>query len=697
MENLKKKTIENGLVTYNLEPEKKETTSGLFVSAGEISEDYDKVEWKELLEDYTHMRNGGAVESTTISILKYPILKAGYTIVHDNPKIVDYCNWCFENLVDSFGDKDGFSEFQTHLFLALDFGCSFFEKVYENGVFTPEKKITNIIKRLSPFKAETIFEFHYNTLMQFAGIRHERREANSMNTFIDIAAEKLFFYAHNTEYGDPRGRSELRPVRNLYKIKKDILLATARSQQRGAGIPEIKINKSGATAQDMEKAKTVGRTIGAMKSGYVITDSDITITLHSLSSLSSPEAMLEFINREMFFNTLSEFMTSGIGQSGSRSATSEHKSSFELKCGVVTAAVEKKMNLLLREIMDISYLAPVEKYPTFRFNALQQTDIVSASDSIIKFYDKSILTKQDGDEDFIRGLFNMPEKIIVKSKEVIEPSNTENEEEVSTVKKTFSQKKFMRILSADEQLDFIQKTFDVEAVENLYLNMQKEAGEIIQEVTSKYVMYIAKQVESGKPVEIKYDVELANRLNKLFRSGYSVGASSVLSEIEKASGKKFDSNTSTEDVRKGISQSLTRYAGRLIYNIKTVVEDKLETEWIRDKKSAVDYVIEESFENGFKTDKRTLIEKTTDGYLIGRGEILNENKEKIELYFYNSILDSRLCDNCAIMTGAVITLEEAQSLGLITGKGRVNPNCLGSINSCRCILMPYKIKGDFTI
>lgn len=702
MKKLKKGKMTKGLIDYQIDPTKIETTSGLFVSAGEISDDFDKVEWKTLLEDYTSMRNGGAVESTTISILKYPILRVGFYIEHKDPEIKKYCNWVLDNLVDSFGDLDGFQEFISHLFLALDYGCSFFEKIYENGVYTPERKITNIISRLAPFKPETIWKFHYNELMQFSGITHERRHENSVNSFVDIPTEKLFFYAHNSEYGDPRGRSELRPIRNLYKIKKDILLATARAQQRGAGIPEIKIKKSGMTAEEKSQAHLVGKSIGNMKSGYVITDENTELTLHSLQIQGNPETMLEFINREMFFNTLTEFMASGIGQSGSRSATSEHKGSYELKCGVVIQAIEKRLDLLLREIMDISYLAPIDSYPTFKFNALSQTDIVGASNALNKFYSSAVLTKQPGDEDFIRGFFNMPLLIkdVIKNSEEVErlDDNTVGETGI-TAKYSLDNKKFMRVLSNSEQIDFLKKTFDVEAAENLYTDIQAGAEVIIKEVSKKYIMYIAQQVDKGGLVEIKYNTELANRLNKLYRDGLKEGRYAVERELQKLeSGVTLAANPKVGDIVKTSSQSIIRFADRMIFNIKTVAEDMLDTDWKKARGSATEYIIEKNLEDGFKTDRRTLIQKTSDGYLDGRADSLEENKKNIELYFYNSILDTNLCDACASFTGAILTLEEAESLNFIVGRrGRINENCSGGLGKCRCNLMPYKLKGDFKV
>jgi hypothetical protein len=707
----KKQTIQNEKNTYTLDPSKKETTSGLFAFAGEISEDFDKVSWRELLEDYSRMRNGGAVESSTVSILKYPILRAGYTILHENPEVEDYARWSFRSLIDSFGDSEGDQEFLAHLFLALEFGCSFFEKIYANGVYTPEGKITNVIKRLAPFKAETIDQFHYDEEMKFSGIRHERREVDSLNTFIDIPVEKLFFYSHNAEYGDPRGRSEYRPIRNLFKIKTDILLATARAQQRGAGIPEIKINKVGMNPDEEARAKAIGKSIGNMKAGYVVTDADTTVTLHSLQIQGSPETMLEFINREMFFNTLTEFMTSGIGQSGSRSATSEHKGSYELKCGVVTQAVEKRINILLREMIDISYLGTQAEYPTFKFNALQQTDIVSASGALTSFFTTGLLTKQEGDEDFVRSLFNMPPKQLVNGVEVVGEINTPNNvNNVTTINKnglsslkmldSFSGKK----LDASEQLEFLKKTFDVERAENLYTSIQDQADEIILDVMKKYINYLGRQAEAGQPAELKYNVELSNRLNKLYRDGHEAGIEDVSKEIQKAiDGKELagkpNAKVGVGDTVKTSSQSIERFATRLLFNIKTVVEDEIDQSWNKARGSVLDFIISKKFEDGFKTDRRTLIQKAVDGYIDGRGKALHDNVDNIELYYYNSILDTNLCDTCAVLTGSVMTQEEAESQGLLTGtgRGRVNSHCLGGVSRCRCNLVPYKLKGGFKI
>jgi hypothetical protein len=706
----KRQTIDkNDNYTYTVDPSKKETTPGLFVSAGEISEDYDKVTWKELLEDYTNMRNGGAIESSTVSILKYPIMRAGYSITHEVKEVEDYCKWVFTNLSDSFGNKNGIIEFINHIFLALDFGCSFFEKIYESGVYDNAGKITNIISRLAPFKLETIWEFHYNDLMQFSGIRHERRQANSINTFIDIPIDKLFFYSHNSEFGDPRGRSELRPIRNLFKIKKDILLATARAQQRGAGIPEIKVLKSAIKDEDKKNAIAIGKSIGNMKSGYIVTDQNVEVKLHSLQIQGSPENTLEFINREMFFNTLTEFMSSGIGQNGSRSATSEHKSSYELKCGVVTQDIEACINNLLKEIIDLSYFAGLKEYPVFKFNSMQQTDIVTAASAISSLYQNAILVKQEGDEQYIRSLFNMPDKKLVNGVEVVNqiklPDNVNNVTNVNGFdnnnKKLINldNKKISLKLSAEDQTTFLDNTFDAKGAENMYIDKQIESENIIKDVIKKYSLYIAKQIDAGQPVEMKYNTELANRLNKLYRDCRALGNKAVITEMQKVAGKKELASEIPVigDTVKTSSQSITRFAGRLMFNVKTVVEDQLDTDWQPSKSSAVDYVISKEFENGFKTDTRTLIQKTVDGYLDGRAETLTDNADNIELYFYNAILDTRLCDTCAVFHGSVATAQELETMGIQLGRGRVNDKCLGGLWQCRCNVVPYKLKGDFKI
>lgn len=673
---------------------KQTTTPGLWVSSGEISQDFDNVSWKELLKDYTDMRNGGAVESTTISVLKYPILRSGYVITHSNKEMEDYVYWTLDTMINSFRDRGGFQETLEHILLALEYGCSFFEKVYQRGDRTPEGKITNRIVRLAPFKPETIFEFLYDEDVFFSGIKHERRANSGGLEFIDIPISDLFFYAHNSEYGDPRGRSEFRPARNLYKIKKDILLATARAQQRGAGIPEIKSMKNGLTGDEKSRLEAIGRSLGNMKNGYIITDPDIEIKLHSLQIQGSPEATLEFINRELFFNTLTEFMTSGIGQSGSRAATGEHKSSYELKYGAITMAIEERINSLLREIIDISYFGPQVDYPRFQFNSLQTTDVGSVAESIGKLYERNILIKQTGDEEFIRGMFNMPEKIELQ--ETVTPatdteveSHTDEDKQMQACdhKKLF----FREMVTGDDYKNFVASRFNAEEKESMYIDLQEKTRNIVEEVVSKYVAYAIKRTEAGQPIEVKYDVELFNRLNSLYQQGFSAGRKDVAHEIALASEKELAGEA--DKVLK-ISQTLKRHAGKLMFNVRVTVEDILEREFTPGKTDVAEVLMSKALEEGFKTEKRSLIEKVSDSYVEGRSDAIQDNKEKIELYMYNSILDKNLCDVCSEWTGAVMTLEEAEENGFVTGSGRVNPGCLGGIERCRCNLLVYKLKGD---
>lgn len=662
------------------------TAPGIWVSAGEITQDFDNATWKELIKDYTEMRNGGAVESTTISVLKYPILRAGYTITHSNQEMTDYLYWIFETLLNSFKEEGGFREFQEHILIALELGSAFFEKVYQKGVKTPDGKVTNRIIRLAPFKLETIFEFYYDEDMFFSGIRHERRMNNGGLEFVDIDLGNLFFYAHNAEFGDPRGRSELRPIRNMYKIKKDILLATARAQQRGAGIPEIKSMKNGLTQEEKSRLEQIGRSIGNMKNGYIITDPDVEIKLHSLQMQGSPEATLEFINRDMFFNTLTEFMTSGIGQSGSRAATGEHKSSYELKYNAITTALEVKINYLIREMINISYFGPQVDYPTFQFNSMQATDITQVAESLGKLYEHNILIKQEGDEEFIRGMFNLPDKIEVQ--ETRTPENTDEQDKDLHIHKELF---FREVVKGEQFLSFVHSRFNVEEKEAMYTSLQERTREIVEEVVLKYIDYAVKKTDAGEPLTVKYDIELFNRLNKLYQEGYSTGRKDVAGEIAKAGELELASGT---DPKIKISQTLKRHAGKLMFNVKVVVEDIIDAEYTPGSTDVSEILQSKALEEAFKTEKRALVEKVSDSYVDGRSDMIQENKEKIELYLYNSILDKNLCDVCAEWTGAVLTLEEAEANGFMTGSGRVNPGCLGGVERCRCNLLIYKLKGE---
>lgn len=255
--------------------------------------------------------------------------------------------------------------------------------------------------------------------------------------------------------------------------------------------------------------------------------------------------------------------------------------------------------------------------------------------------------------------------------------------------------KFSLLLTQEEQLSFVQKTFDVNKVGAMYIKLQEETNNIMNSVISKYIAYICKKIKNKEEVDLKYTTELSNKLQSLYRTGFNTGVTDVDREIQLAKKKKLSEYTeSTINPGPEASQSIKRFAGKLLYSVKVSVEEAIDKDWDKSSQSMDEFLATLNPEDMFKMDKSTLSTSVLDGYVEGRDQALVANEEKIELYYYNSIMDLHLCDVCASFTGAVMTLEEAQSVGLAPGRGRVNSHCLGK-NRCRCNLLVYQLKGEF--
>lgn len=664
---------------YEKTQKDRETRTGLTAYAGKIeNSEFDASDWETLLQDYYDMRKGDAIASTSLDILKLPIMQSEWNIIQANESDIAkeakrYIEWCFEYMLTEW------DSFMYHILLSFDYGAAFFEKIYESLVdyvdSEGKKKKTNIISRIVPFQLETIFEFMYKN-GDFSGIMHERIDTDGGTEYIPIDANKLFWYSHNEEFGDVRGNSELRPVRLVFKIKQSILKSSARAKSRNAGIPEIKLGE-GATESTQSKAKQIGRSIGNTDNGYIITNPDITFTLHALQNAESPEAYIEMLNREMFFNTLSEFMTSGIGGNGSRAATSEHKSAYELKANAVMKRIERALNSLIYEMIDISYLAniPYEDVPKFQFNSISRIDTQKIVSSIVQLYDRMLISKQDGDEEYFRDIFDLPEKkeIDITPRQVIDNIET-----------TKLEKHYHRELNQTER-----EIFSLESANNTFESVQAEAEAIIDNIMSRIFADLAEKLEANPKADIDllYRRELETKLTRLYESAREQGKGDYFDELKKIGYSK----KSLATVPKSTRNNIEKWIDRLYLKIVNTVEDsiaRVSDSFITKKGGMKDYIL--GIQTGFKTEKRQLITNTQAGYTDGRGDAIEATKDDVSEYMYSGILDRNICNNCAPLDGVTLTLQEARDAGLnITSP--VNPDCLGR-DQCRCQLIPVSLE-----
>jgi len=653
----------------------RETTPGLIIAGGDITpSEYSTLDWPTQIRDYTEMRDGDPIVKRTIDILKMPILGAEFEVTPGNDsdkakEAADYIEWSLNNLFK------GFQYFKRHLLLALDYGVSMFEKVYMRGAKF-NGKTTNIISYLSPIQPETIHQFHYNDQAIFTGIEHERRQPEMGSTFIDIPANKLFWFTYDEEYENIKGRPLLRSIRQMWRYKHDLILAGVRSAQKGSGIP---IGTVEGTVSQSEKAQfeKLLRSVAAAKSAYVLEHKGkFTVRLEELKSQQNIQPLLDMTNREMFFNTLSEFLTSGIGigSNGSRSATSEHKSAYELLANAVLQEMETSVEKLIDEMISISHIANIsfDDYPTFKFKSIRQIDLQKIASNAVTLYQSQIVQKQPEDEKFFREMFGYPEKIETKT-ETVEPLV-----EVAAAKLETTAK----------------NCWDFDKAEKTFLKGQEQADAIIDGTIKEIMTIFVKQMENGKDpdslrIPMTVSEALKEKLEALYQDLYKDGETEAKKEMAKVTKGKSLSLTPKEISKK--SKNIDKLVNRMMQNIKSSVEiniGKVNPTVIANAGGIDPYM--KKFEDWFKSDKRNLRQEVQTGYTAGRGDVFAD--ADIKLWMYDARLDKNLCDECAKFDGLLLTNEEINSMGLNLTKSPTNPQCLGSLggNLCRCHLVPFE-------
>ncbi len=667
------------------------TNTGIYITAGDIDHsDYDLKSWTELQEDYTHMRDGHAIISTTIDILKYPILMSEYRIESKNKECEDYVCWVLDNLLK------GFDYFKRHKLLALDFGLSLHEMVVKRGE-KYNKKLTNRPVWFNPVQNETINQFYYDDNTKFIGIKHEKRTPEKGSSFIDIYIDDLEFFSFNEEFNDVRGRALLRPVRFFWESELKIINARVTSIQRGAGIPIIYAHGEPSLA-DQASIEKIGRTICQLRNGYVSANKErVEIELMEPKGQQDAMQLLEWLDRQMFFNTLTQFMTAGIGQNGSRAATNEHKSSYELAANYVLQALETNIQQLVHRIMKMSYLAKVPQceYPEFHFNAITQIDLQKVSGNIKTLMDSSAITKQRSDEESWRQMFGMPKLEITT--EIVTPQEKptlfekeKNDKKILEVKEIIKEKN--RNVSL-EVIEFENRIFSLSSANEHYETIENQTDFFLNNKYKELFKDITFQLlkDRYKSIVIRNSLieETADGLIELYSKGFLRGERDVKSEIKKLNNN-IDTNTlavskKKYDRKRNIIEKLIK---KLFINTKVAIENKMQSvndKFIELKGGLPVYLT--VFEEGFKTEKNNLKKTVESGYIDGRGETLLDIKDDVQTFLISTRLDKNLCNECAKFDGLIVTYEELQSLGLSLTHP-VNLFCLGWDN-CRCVVLVY--------
>lgn len=651
---------------------RKKTTTGITAAAGQIRlNDNDTTDWSTLISDYDKMRKGDPIIPATLQALKLPIRRSKLNITCEKTArsilAQEYIEYCFENLQkDSY--RDGGEEyFRRHLLLMLDYGLSMFEPVWNAEIYNDHH--TSRLLYMAPIQLETIYRFLFDDAnVEFRGIEQYRRNKNGGIDPLIMPSEHLFMAVNQEEFGDVRGQSILRPARMVWNYKQQVMNSLARATSRGAGIPVFTImpGDEGAKA----KAEEMGRTVGNANQAYVIeVENQIKFRLEALKDIDKAQELLSYMDRQMFFMTLTQFMTSGLGENGSRAATSELKTPYELRIQDLTADIEQLYNRLIEIMIERSWLKGIlgtMEYPKAKLSVPTSTDLSAVAGEIRNLAVSKAITLNNEDEKYLREMFGLPEAKL-------------NEE----IDRSPIPEKSMNLDMKRKALEI----FEYKSAQNHYTQHQEKVDGEIDKLYRAIVKEVALMVSSGKSVKFSTIGDSISHMEKLYSKGFEAGQRDIRKEFAKIGvEKKLLAN-----VYKTPPKKIGRLTKNLYFTTESYAENLLEGATKKAIAGSPEDFLLLKLIDALKTVRRSLSTAIMDGYTNGRADIMDEMAAIGIEYEYTSVLDESLCDKCGPLDGIRMTLQEILDAGLRIGNGRTNPDCDGG-DYCRCQLVPVGVR-----
>lgn len=703
---------------------------GIYVTGGQVEQsDFDSLEYRTLMQDYTNMRNDDTIASTSVDILINPILNADFKInpgYKEDRKPSDLAIEIANYVQESYNQLEGGLKYYIrHKLLALYYGFSMFEKVWDKG-YVYEGKITNRLKDLYPIQQDTIWWFKYDQKANFTGIKQEQRIPEGGFRHIDIDAVDLHVYTPFEEYKNIQGRSLLRPSRLVWKIKKQIWLASGRASSRGAGIPEFIITPSGNATTDTalkSKLETIAKNVGNSENSYVISQKDL--VEFKLHTLQNQEANLELIrqaNTEMFYNTMSEFVTSGIGGNGSRAATGEHKSPYFDAMDAIIKTFEDNEDKLIQEIIENTpYIGQLtkEEMPYCKIERPKNTDVIAISNLISTLISSRAITNTPDVEVYIRNILGMPEKTEEEIEEVKEERKQEmievgqnglqenkntQEAEVEKEKQEKEDKELKIKHDHIHQLnqDYADNVFELTNAQVIMQTAENAAQIVVDDVYKKIIDDVAIKLARNpkEPVNLGFKKEMVDRLSSIYNKAYKPGQQDVRKEYSKITSTRL---AMTPIIVEGTNEKLVAKVDTLYSAIENSIRDELLLINQRniDNAGGMENYIKDRFGQTQKQIRNDLVSIASSGYLAGRNDQLSEfeikDPELKRLYLTTLEGRENVCEVCRPVNFTTFNREEAEGLGLNFDGTPINPLCLGG-SKCRCTWMPaYNIteKGGY--
>ena len=218
------------------------------------------------LRTYDRMRRSDGGVSQALKIAKTPVLQAEWWVDpadHEDDQAVMHADFIKNCLFE--WQSIGWTQFLTEALTMLDFGYSFFEKVFTFHRWRQRDRL--IWKKLAPRSVLDVQEWEYDANGGPLWVDMTGFEGQSQ---VIIPIEKLLVFSYRMESGNLEGISALRELYKHWYYKENLYKIDAIQKERhGIGIPVIKLPPN-FTPKDKELADELGKNLRTNEWAHIV-------------------------------------------------------------------------------------------------------------------------------------------------------------------------------------------------------------------------------------------------------------------------------------------------------------------------------------------------------------------------------------------------------------------------------------------
>lgn len=499
---------------------------------------------------YDQMRLDDEVKAA-LTLKKQAVISPGWDIEpsSEDPRDVEIA----EFVEDTLNRIDGTVEnMLMQVMTALDYGYSVVEKVWkiqDKGEF--KEKIV-----YKSFKSKKPHNYEFDT-DEFGNLKRD----GLVLTGIDVNERRLpinkfIIYAHQQEFGNPYGTSDLRSAYRPWWSKDNAVKFWNIALERYGSplaIGKVKRNTPGAGARLLAILDKIQNKQSLV---FNADDFDLDFLEASKNIGKAFDLALAFNNKAISRSILLPDRLSSDGGSGATGSFAMSKSHFDVFLWVVNflrRELEDKVMFeqIIRPLVDTNF-ADVDNYPIFKFRPLtdeQKIDLAGAFASAVQKGSITNVTLED--ENYTRRVLSYPEaEEIGKDKPPVPPVNPEDEPveeepiepeddtKAMSFKSQFDNEVNERPLTEPEKsINFQQINDDLtniqdDSVETLKKTLTKQRDDLTSIVTRKQVngQLTTKFVED---LSLRFMSEVKAEFKDLTNTTYGQGIKDGKSEIPK--------------------------------------------------------------------------------------------------------------------------------------------------------------------